>query len=122
MVNSFCFITFKYPWCPTAPPTSIFPFGFNGNSICGFCTYILTFAFFSFSKPVISTIPPIGPVPFIWIVILSVNSFVSKYAIIAATVSALPAAAVTVGVKSCIFLASSTNSVVSIHITDTFLL
>ena len=40
---SFFFIIFKNPVFPTAPPTSIFPFSFSGNSTKGFSIYAFIF-------------------------------------------------------------------------------
>ena len=106
---------FKYPCFPTAPPTSIFPCSFNGNSICGFCIYALTFGVLSDT----AIIEPIGPFPFICALMLSF-SFFNSTPINATAVNNLPSAAVVVGVKSCIFLASSTSSVDSITVIKTF--
>ena len=109
------FITLINPEWPTAPPTSSFPSSFNGKSITGFATYPFTTGKLFATV----TIIPIGPFPFIWIVSLSFSFFIS-FPINAVIVNNLPNAAVVTGLKSCIFLAFSTNSVVLAHITDIF--
>ena len=109
------FIIYNIPYFPTAVPTSNFPLSFNGKSTFGFCTY----PFISILLFTIAFSDPSGPSAFIWRVIVSLSSF-SPLPIIHPIVNNLPNAAVATGLKSCIFLASSTSSVVSIHFTFTF--
>lgn len=66
-----------------------------------------------------ATIDPIGPLPLIWALILSVSFFKSLPNNTVA-VNSLPSAAVVVGVRSWIFLASSTICVDSITVIATF--